>query len=192
MRPIFRTAADWLETNRPFAMATLTALSGARPAPLGTSVAVALDGEVAGNIGAGCHEVAIVEAAIRCARDGNVRRLELTLDGDELFGGTSCGSEMKVIVWRPDRSFAADARAIAHGVRPVYLRIANFDYLIAPKERLVIVGATTLAQELACIAGRIDSSRPWSIRVRPSQRTRACRMPGRSSTAGPTTYCRVC
>jgi xanthine dehydrogenase accessory factor len=156
VRRIFATAADWLETNRPFAMATLAALSGAQPAPLGTSIAVTLDGEIAGNIGAGCYEAAIVEAAIRCAKDGIARRLDLSLDGDELLGGTSCGSEMKVIVWRPDRSFATDARAIARGVRPVYLRIANFDYLIAPKEPLVIVGATTLAQELACIAGRMD------------------------------------
>lgn len=137
-------------------MATLTALSGAKPAPLGTSIAVALDGEIAGNIGAGCYEAAIVDAAMRSAKDGNVRRLDVALDGDELLGGTSCGAEMSVVAWRPDASFAVDARAIAHGARAVYLSIANFHYLIAPKEPLVIVGATTLAQELAAMASRMD------------------------------------
>jgi xanthine dehydrogenase accessory factor len=136
-------------------MATLTGLSGARPAPLGTSIAVALDGEIAGDIGAGCYEAAIVEAAIRCARDGDARRLDVSLDGDELLG-TSCGAQMSVTVWRPDRSFAEEARAIARGVRAVYLSIPNFHYLVAPKEPLVIVGATALAQELACIARRMD------------------------------------
>lgn len=156
MRSVFAIAAEWLENDRVFAMATLTSLTGAQPAPLGTSMAVALDGDIAGDIGAGCHEAAIVEAVIRCAEEGSIRSLDLSLDGDELLGGTSCGAAMGITVWRPDRSFAAQARAIARGVRAVYLSIGAFHYLVAPKEELIVVGATSLAQELAAAAGRAD------------------------------------
>jgi xanthine dehydrogenase accessory factor len=157
MREIFATAAAWLEEQRPFALATLTALRAAQTAPIGTTIAVDRDGTIVGNIGAGCYETEIVEAALQTALDGEVRRLNINLDADdELMGGTACGAVMQLIVWRPDSAFARDARAIVLGEHSVRLAIEGFTYVFAPKPLLLLVGATALAQDIAAIARRAD------------------------------------
>ena len=172
-------------------MATLVSLSGAQPAPLGTSIAVALDGEIAGNIGAGCYEAAIVEAARSCARDGQVRHLDLALDDDELFGGTSCGAAMGVIGWRPDRWFATDARAIDEG-----------------RDRSISASRTSVTSSHRrnrcycrrdCARTRADRHRRTRgfqydsrVRARPSRHARGCLMLGKLFVAGPTRCWRTC
>ncbi|HVA28641.1 MAG TPA: XdhC family protein [Candidatus Baltobacteraceae bacterium] len=157
MREIFATAAGWLDQRRPFALATLVALRDAKTAPIGTTVAVDLEGHIAGNIGAGCFETEIVEAALATAADGTTRRLAIDLDaGDELLGGNACGAVMQLIVWRPVPSFAEIARAIVIGERPVSLAIEDFEHVFEAKPHLVLVGATALAQDLASIARRAE------------------------------------
>ncbi|MBV9718094.1 MAG: XdhC family protein [Candidatus Eremiobacteraeota bacterium] len=156
VRDVFETAAVWLEAKRPFALATLVDLRGAKSAAIGTTMAVAVDCELAGNIGAGCFESEIVEAARQTARDGKMRRVDLIAATDELLGDASCGVEMHVVVWRPEHAFAVDARAIAAGDRAVYLPVSDFRYVVPPREPLILVGATTLAADLAAIARRAD------------------------------------
>jgi len=157
MREVFATAARWLEERRPFALATLVALHRAKTAPLGTTIAVDRDGHVAGNIGAGCYETDIVEAALETAADGVVRTLDVNLDAeDELLGGTACGAVMQVLVWRPEASFSEVAREIAAGERSARLTVATFEHLFPAKACLLLVGATALSQDLAAIARRAD------------------------------------
>jgi xanthine dehydrogenase accessory factor len=157
VRDVFAVAARWLDERRPFALATLIALRQAKTAPIGTTIAVDREGHIVGNIGAGCYETEIVEAALKTAADGNVRRLDINLDTeDEVLGGTACGAVMQLIVWRPDASFANDARAIVAGERAVALRIEDFERVFEPKPRLILLGATALAQDIAAIARRAD------------------------------------
>jgi xanthine dehydrogenase accessory factor len=152
MREVFAAAADWLERERPFALVTLVELRDARTAPLGTTIAVALDGRIVGNIGAGCHEATIVQIARRTASDGTMRPIEIDLEADDLGGGTACGATMRLIAWRPDVTFREDALAIATGERAVQLTVGEFDHVVAPKAVLILVGATALAQEVAVVA----------------------------------------
>ncbi|HEY2473353.1 MAG TPA: XdhC family protein [Candidatus Cybelea sp.] len=166
MREAFATAAEWLEEGRPFALATLVALRESATAPIGTTIAVGADGQIVGNIGAGCHESEIVEAALQTASDGEQRRLDINLTiEDEIFGSPGCGAIMQVVTWRPDRNFAAEARAIVAGERPARVafsygdadgtqRIFRKEY--SPKENLILIGATALAAELATIGARAD------------------------------------
>lgn len=157
MRDVFALAASWLDENRAFALATLVALRDAATAPIGTTIAVDASGRVFGNIGAGCYEAEIVEACRKTAADGQLRRLDINLSSDdELMGGTACGAVMQLLVWRPDPSFRETARAIADGARETRLTIDGFAHIYPPKERLILVGATTLAAELATIARRLD------------------------------------
>src|ERR1700678_2661624 len=116
MREIFATVAQWLDAGVPCALATLIELRDAKTAPIGTTIAVAGDGRIVGNIGAGCYESEIVETAQRTLADGVLRPLEVNLESDnELTGGTGCGATMSLLIWRPDRAFVADARAIVAG-----------------------------------------------------------------------------
>jgi len=157
MREIYATAASWLDEGRPFALATLVELQAARTAPIGTSIAVSVNGDIAGNIGAGCYESEIVETAMRTLDDGIVRTLDVDLDTEDAFsGGTACGAVMRLLVWRPQRAFLDDARAIAAGERDVTLRIGSFEHRFPSKETLILIGATALAAQLAAIGRRIE------------------------------------
>ncbi|MGA8533159.1 MAG: XdhC family protein, partial [Candidatus Tumulicola sp.] len=166
MRNVFAIVAKWLEENRSFALGTLVALRDAATAPVGTTVAVDERGCVFGNIGAGCYEAEIVEACLQTARDGRSRRLDidLTID-DEITGAPGCGAAMEIVVWRPKPAFRDVARAIAAGERDVRLIVEHadadgsrvaFEHVFAPKDTLILVGATALAAELAAIARRLD------------------------------------
>jgi xanthine dehydrogenase accessory factor len=177
MREVFVRAAEWLSQDRRFALATLTAVRAAKPAPVGTTIAVDSGGRIAGNIGAGCYEAEIVETAMKTAADGIIRRLEIDLDADDdLSAGTACGAEMHVVVWRPERAFETDARAIAAGARAVRVAIDDFEHVFSPRAPLLIVGATTLAQDVASVGRRADF-RVTVIDPRPAFATRD-RLPG--------------
>jgi xanthine dehydrogenase accessory factor len=157
MRDVFAAAAAWLEEGQPVAFATLCELRAAKTAPIGTTIAVTADGRIAGNIGAGCYESEIIETAQRTLGDGVVRTLDVNLDSDdELSGGTACGAVMRLLVWRPEAAFLDDAHAIARGERAVTLQIGTFTHVIPAKETLILVGATTLAADLAAIGRRMD------------------------------------
>jgi xanthine dehydrogenase accessory factor len=166
MREVFEVAARWLDEKQNFALATLVELRDAATAPVGTTIAVDASGRVFGNIGAGCYEAEIVEACMKTAADGATRRLDINLaSDDEVMGGTACGAVMRLVVWRPQPEFRDLAEAIAVGRREALLTFAypaddgtqaEFEHTFAPKDRLMLVGATTLAAELATIARRLD------------------------------------
>lgn len=157
MRDVFAIAAEWLDEKRRFALATLVELREAATAPIGTTIAVDESGRVFGNIGAGCYESDIVVASIQTAADGETRRLDINLTSDdEILGGTACGAVMQLLVWRPEPAFAQTAREIAEGKEATRLTIDGFEHIFPPKDTLVLVGATTLAAELATIAKRLD------------------------------------
>jgi xanthine dehydrogenase accessory factor len=157
MREVFATAATWLEEGRTFALATLAELRAAKTAPIGTSIAVDANGNIAGNIGAGCYESEIIETAMQTLRDGVVRYLDVNLESaDELSGGTACGAQMRLVVWRPAPAFLEIARNIASGECSAVLVVDGFEHVFPAKDPLVLVGATSLAAELASIGRRID------------------------------------
>jgi xanthine dehydrogenase accessory factor len=166
VRKVFGVAAEWLDEDRPFALATLVALREAAPAPVGTTIAVDNLGHIVGNIGAGCYESEIVEACLQAAEDGCTRTLDINLTGDdELMGGTACGAVMEIVVWRPGASFTPVARAIAAGDSDMRFTIeyessgngvVTFEHAVPARETLVLVGATALTAEIATIAQRLD------------------------------------
>jgi xanthine dehydrogenase accessory factor len=157
MREIFATVAQWLDAGVPCALATLIELRDAKTAPIGTTIAVAGDGRIVGNIGAGCYEGEIVETAQRTLADGVLRPLEVNLESDnELTGGTGCGATMSLLIWRPDRAFVADARAIVAGECDVMLNIGTFEHMFPAKDQLILIGATSLAADLAAFTRRMD------------------------------------
>ncbi|HVA33784.1 MAG TPA: XdhC family protein, partial [Candidatus Baltobacteraceae bacterium] len=143
MRAVYAAIADRLRSGTPFAVATLVAVRDAAPAPLGTSLIVDADGSFVGNIGAGCHEAEVVEAARAASAD----RLETTLTfslTDELLDGSSCGASLDVVVWLPDASFADVADRIVTGDETVIFTCGERTVTIGPRRRAVVVGATDL------------------------------------------------
>ncbi|HTU82303.1 MAG TPA: XdhC/CoxI family protein [Candidatus Acidoferrales bacterium] len=157
-REIFTTVAERLEAGEPVALAILVATDNASPSPPGTTVAVDGSGRIAGSIGAGCHERDVVEAARATIADGAFRRLRIDLsDGDEILGGAACGGALEIAVWKPERGFAAQAREIVRGAQAHTVVLEDGSRVTYPgKKRLVVVGATLLAREVARLAKALD------------------------------------
>lgn len=158
MREVFGVVARSIERGEACALATLVETRNSSPAPLGTSVAVDGSGRISGNIGAGCYEGEIVEACLETLVDGEVRMLAINLEStDEITGSAGCGGQLRIAVWRPSGAFAPIASAIALGNEDVVLQIPEgFSIEIPAKRRLILVGATTLAQQIAQIAHALD------------------------------------
>lgn len=154
MREVFGTIAQWLKADIPCALGTLVQTYDSAPAPVGTTIAVDESGRIAGNIGAGCHEPDIVEACLQTIADGSFRLLPINLSvADEVTGSAGCGGALKIAVWKPRKAFVEDALAIARGIQDVTVRLPReFAFTIPAKQRLVIVGATTLANDIARMA----------------------------------------
>jgi xanthine dehydrogenase accessory factor len=155
MRDVYVQIADRLRSGRRFAVATLVAVRDALPAPIGTSLLVDDDGSFVGNIGAGCHEAEIVEAAREVVESCGSKTLDFTLD-DELLSGSVCGASLRVFVWSPDATFLATADAIASGAEDVAFALASHAVAIAAKRRLIVVGATDLAAQMTELAHALD------------------------------------
>lgn len=158
MRHVFATVAEWLRRGKPCALGTLVEAYDSAPAPIGTTIAVDESGRIAGNIGAGCHEGEIVEACQQTIHDGQTRELQINLtSADEIDGAPGCGGKLRIAVWKPALPFALAAQAIADGVQDVTVSIPDgFEFSVRAKRRLVLVGATSLAQEIAHMARALD------------------------------------
>jgi xanthine dehydrogenase accessory factor len=155
MREIYAAMASRLKSGAPFAAATLVETKNAAPAPIGTSLIVDSDVSITGNIGAGCHEGEIVEAA-RCAlRDGIGRTLEFDMS-DELLDGSACGASLAVAIWLPAGEFLTVAERIVAGSEAVAFSCGRRLVGIPRRRRLLIVGATQLASQLTCLARDCD------------------------------------
>lgn len=158
VREVFATVAQWLESGVPLALGTLVETFESAPAPLGTTVAVDGSRRIAGNIGAGCYEGDIVEACLQTIADGKFRLLPINLTStDEITGTADCGGALKVAIWKPDADFAPEARAISLGREDCTVTLEeDFHFTVRAKRRLVLVGATTLSQEIARMAKALD------------------------------------
>lgn len=155
VRDVYREIAARLRDGRSFAVATLVATRDAAPAPLGTSLLVDADGSFLGNVGAGCHEGELVEAARATLLDGQTRKIDFDLT-DALLDGSACGSSMTVVVWRPHARFEASARRIAEGSENVEFDCDGHDVTVPQRRSLIVVGATDLATHLSSLAKAAD------------------------------------
>ncbi len=157
MRHVFDVVASLVRRGVPVALGTLVETRNSSPAPLGTTVAVDSQGRISGNIGAGCYEGEIVEACLKTLANGEFRTLSINLEPeDEISGSSGCGGALRVAIWRPESEFAQTASAIAAGNEDVVLQIREYRIDIPAKRQLILVGATTLAQDIAQMARPLD------------------------------------
>ncbi|MFH9085562.1 XdhC family protein [Streptomyces sp. NPDC017673] len=104
MLNIADTLHHWCRTARPFALATVVDVTGSAPLPVGTSVAVDVDGNAAGSVSGGCVEGAVHDLCRQVLGDGGApRRARFGYSDDDAFAvGLTCGGELEVFVQRVD------------------------------------------------------------------------------------------
>jgi len=100
MREILSTAARWVREERPFAVATVVAVSGSAPRPVGASMIVS-DAGVFGNVSGGCVEGAVYERCLEAIAGAaaSIERYGYS-DGQGLAAGLTCGGAVDVLVRR--------------------------------------------------------------------------------------------
>ncbi|WP_405816041.1 XdhC family protein [Streptomyces sp. NBC_01390] len=108
----------WCREARPFALATVVGVHGSAPLPVGTSVAVDMDGNAVGSISGGCVEGAVYELCRQVLMDGGeAQRAWFGYSDDDAFAvGLTCGGELDVLVRRIDPAAQPHLAAALAGV----------------------------------------------------------------------------
>ncbi|BDZ43606.1 hypothetical protein GCM10025865_29050 [Paraoerskovia sediminicola] len=99
MLDIVSSLGPWLAPGEaPFAVATVVAVGGSVPRPVGTSMAVRGD-EIVGSLSGGCVEAAVIEACHEAALTGRAHRESFGWSADDAFAvGLTCGGTLDVHV----------------------------------------------------------------------------------------------
>jgi xanthine dehydrogenase accessory factor len=89
-----------LRAGRPFALVTLVADQGSTPRAAGAEMLVREDGSIAGTVGGGLLEHAMMRVAAEALAERAWRRERLTLDGDDLASGDKmvCGGAAETLI----------------------------------------------------------------------------------------------
>ncbi|MFI6038174.1 XdhC family protein [Streptomyces sp. NPDC051315] len=100
MLNIADTLHTWCREQRPFALATITAVTGSAPLPIGTSLAVDDTGHVVGSISGGCVEAAAYDLCRQILDEkGGARQERFGYSDDDAFAvGLTCGGELDVLI----------------------------------------------------------------------------------------------
>ncbi len=93
------TLAEAIQDKRPAVLAMVIEVNGASPAKVGAQMVLLEDGTIAGTVGGGKLEAAILEDARLTLTEGRPRltHYSLTEEGPEAVG-TLCGGEVRVFI----------------------------------------------------------------------------------------------
>ncbi len=182
MRELTETIESWRARGDAVAIATLVAVRGSAPCPIGAKMAVNQRGEIAGSVSGGCVETSLVETALQVIDTGCPQLVHFGIAGETAWStGLMCGGEIDVFVEKLDSGFddfarlvraqqrfvvrtlirgdGAGAKTIAAGavvpapqVTGVDSSGATFVEVIDPPPVLYIVGASHIAIALVTIA----------------------------------------
>lgn len=101
MKELFGQIDNWIEKKTPFAVATVIRTWGSSPRPVGSTMLISADMEMAGSVSGGCVETAVVREALPLMADGGGKRLAYGVaDEDAWAVGLSCGGKIQVYVER--------------------------------------------------------------------------------------------
>jgi xanthine/CO dehydrogenase XdhC/CoxF family maturation factor len=99
MRDVLSDVERWRQEGKQVALATVVAVSGSAPRPLGSKMAVSSAGDVAGSVSSGCVEGAVFEEAQASLKNGAPRLLHFGISDETAWGvGLMCGGEIDVYV----------------------------------------------------------------------------------------------
>ena len=109
MKELLPIINDWIKKEKPFAIATVTKTWGSSPRPVGSTMIISDEMEMAGSVSGGCVEGAVIKAAMPLIEQGAADNLAFGVTNDEAWTvGLSCGGQVDVFA---ERFVAFDERA---------------------------------------------------------------------------------
>lgn len=114
MKELFSQINKWTNNNTQFAIATVIKTWGSSPRPIGSSMLVSIDMEMAGSVSGGCVEGAVVKAAQEIIQAGGGKKLAYGVSDEDAWQvGLSCGGSMQVYL---ERFMANQSSSSEHAV----------------------------------------------------------------------------
>ncbi|MFI6099953.1 XdhC family protein [Lentzea sp. NPDC051213] len=149
MRDLASTLLSW---DR-FAVASVVAVRGSAPRPVGAAMAVGPSGEVIGSVSGGCVEAEVYDLACTVLSSGRSALATFGYSDDTAFAvGLTCGGSLDVLVQRDTPSLRAALQATVDGY-PVSVRFSASGQVFTeswlPPPRLLVFGAIDHAAAVA-------------------------------------------
>lgn len=89
----------WREEGQEIALATVIRTWGSSPRPVGSSMVITSEGEMAGSVSGGCVESAVVESAFQVLENGASQLLHFGVADETAWEvGLACGGEIDVFI----------------------------------------------------------------------------------------------
>lgn len=99
MKDLLKKIQEWKSIHKSFAIATVIKTWGSSPRPVGSSMIISEEMEMAGSVSGGCVEGAVVKSAISLLQNGEGKQISFGITDDEAWEvGLSCGGKMDVYV----------------------------------------------------------------------------------------------
>jgi xanthine/CO dehydrogenase XdhC/CoxF family maturation factor len=96
---ILDQAAGWVKDGRKVALATVIETWGSAPQPVGSQLAIDVDGNFIGSVSGGCVEGEVVTQAIDVIASGKARILSFGVADETAWKvGLACGGRIRVYV----------------------------------------------------------------------------------------------
>jgi xanthine/CO dehydrogenase XdhC/CoxF family maturation factor len=96
---VLKRAAEWRDSGRKVALATVVSTWGSSPRPVGSHLVVDDQGNMLGSVSGGCIEGAVVHEARGAMEDGKPRLLDFGIADETAWEvGLACGGKVKVFV----------------------------------------------------------------------------------------------
>ena len=99
MKELLPTLTAWTSYNKRFAVATVIKTWGSSPRPIGSTMLISEEMEMAGSVSGGCVEGAVVRTAIALMESGETQRVSFGVTDEDAWAvGLSCGGSIQVLI----------------------------------------------------------------------------------------------
>lgn len=96
---VLLSALAWREAGKQVALATVIQTWGSAPRPIGSQLAIDMDGNMVGSVSGGCVEGAVIQEALGLIADGGHKILEFGVSDDDAWEvGLACGGKIRIYV----------------------------------------------------------------------------------------------
>ncbi|MCB0549157.1 MAG: XdhC family protein, partial [Phaeodactylibacter sp.] len=97
MKELLPYLQEWADKGHAFAIATVIQTWGSSPRPVGSTMLVSKEMEMAGSVSGGCVEGAVIREAIPLIEAGAAKRLAFGVADEDVWAvGLSCGGKIQV------------------------------------------------------------------------------------------------
>ncbi|WP_420627186.1 XdhC family protein [Candidatus Leptofilum sp.] len=99
MKEVLTDIIQWLETEKPVALATVIQTWGSAPRKVGAKMAMTPDGRIAGSVSGGCVEGAVFEEGTAVLQTNHPKLLHYGVADETAWGvGLACGGTIEIFV----------------------------------------------------------------------------------------------